>query len=435
MKERNSQEGFSLLLLVFFVALVITGYLVKTLNSTEIEIQRGRKTAIALAEAKAALIGWSVAHTQYPGAFPFPDRSAGDANYDGNSDCSINVPAFGLLIGKLPYAVQSAPCVGVGASQYGISSDLMDGYGERLWYAVSRNLIRTSTAVNSFVINPASADSPIEPWLIVRDKNGQVISNRVAAVIIAPGLPVGAQDRSGGLAGANAYLDSLTIAGTLYSNADYAVASEDFIIADDMRYVSTSNPLYQKPYQFNDKLVYITIDELMIALSKRVVREAANSLRAYYQASAASSEGRFYPYAAMLGDLNNVCVEGLLQGGLPITHAASACTHPNNGLSNLPVWFIESRWQDFIYYAVSNGCTFSITGCDLASIQVGAQENVDALLIFTGAIIPSLGQVRPSASPQSYLDSVENSNMDFVFDAMGTKQANNYNDQMLIVAP
>lgn len=432
MKTRLNQQGFSLLVLVFLIALVITAYTVKKLNSSEITVQRDKNTAVALAQAKEALIGWSVAHPQYPGTLPFPDRNA-DGNYDGNSDCVAAAPALGLLIGKLPFAAQTVPCLG--ASDYGVAADLTDGTSERLWYAVSRNLVRTSALLGSLVINPAIADAPAEPWLIVRDKNGQIISNRVAAVIIAPAAPVGLQNRAGGLAAANAYLDSITIAGVAYSNADYTVVNESFVVADDMRYVAANNPLYQQPYQFNDQLIYITIDELMLALNKRALREAANALRAYYQASAVSLADRYYPYAATLGDINHICDEGLLQGGLPINNAASACSHPNNGLTNLPAWFTESRWQDFMYYVISNDCSFALPGCAVGGIQVGAQTNVDALLIHAGAIIAGLGQTRPSPNQANYLDSIENADMDLVFDAVGTLQTNNYNDQMLIIAP
>jgi len=183
----------------------------------------------------------------------------------------------------------------------------------------------------SLVINPGIADAPTYPWLIVRDKQGAIISSRVAAVIIAPGLPVGAQDRLGGLAGPVAYLDTVTISGSTYSNADSTVPNEDFIMAEDMQHVSPAHPIYQQPYEFNDRLIYITIDELIAALESRAIREAANALSAYYTASAAVAGSRFFPYAAVLGDVGNLCEEGRLQGGMPINNIASSCTHSNPG--------------------------------------------------------------------------------------------------------
>lgn len=427
---KKKQHGAALILFAMLLLVVATAAFFTYFDSTQYKVERERRTLKALASAKAALIGWSVAHPDYPGILPFPDRSA-DGNYDGNSDCvSAAVLAYSHLLGKFPHVEQTAPCVGALA---GLASDLMDGYGERLWYAVSRNLVRTSTSAGSLIINPSILNTPTYPWLVVRDKNGQIISNRVAAVILAPGPAVGSQNRGGGLAGAAAYLDTLTITGTAFSNADYAIPNEDFIMGEDMMNVSPAHPAYQQPYEFNDRLVYITIDELMAALDKRVIREAANRLRAYYAASSATPANRFYPYAADLGDTNSICEEGRLQGSLPIVNAASACTHPNPGLATLPAWFMESRWQDYLYYTVSNDCSFATPGCILGGITVGAQANRHALLILTGA--PLAGQIRPSNNAANYLDSMENADGDSIFDAVGTPVTATYNDQMLIVAP
>ena len=437
MKGSLNQQGIAMLILVFMIALALTGYLVSGLNSDSYKRNRERQTARVLEQAKDALIGWSVAHPQFPGTMPFPDRSGDDFNYDGNSDC-INITATPLnyshLIGRLPFATQTVPCVGTGATQYGLSDNFIDGEGEALWYAVSRNLIRPA-GLPALVINPASMNNPTFPWLIVRDKNGQIVSNRVAAVIISPGRVVGAQNRAGGIAGPAAYLDTAVVSGVAYSNANYAMPNEDFIIAEDMQLVSNPHPVYGQPYQFNDKLIFITIDELMLALERRAIREARNALQNYYLASAPAATDRFYPYAALLGDVDHACVETTLAGGLPIDSPFAACSHPNVGLNAfLPAWFIESRWQDFMYYVISPDCSFATPGCLAGgSITVGAQANLNALLISTGAAL--VGQNRPSNNLVDYVDSVENSDGDTVFDAVGTALSNIYNDQMLVVAP
>jgi type II secretory pathway pseudopilin PulG len=431
MKGSPSQQGMAMLILVLMIALVLTSYLVSGLNGESYKRNKELKTARVLVQAKEALIGWSVAHPQYPGMMPFPDRN-GDGDYDGNSDC-VAAFTYAHLIGRLPFATQTAPCIGT--LQYGLSDGFIDGDGEPLWYAVSRNLIRTSVVPGALVINPAIMDSPTFPWLVVRDKNGQVISNRVAAVIIAPGKVVGAQNRAGGIAGPAAYLDTAVVGGVTYSNANYALPNEDFIMAEDMQFVSNPHPTYGQPYQFNDKLIFITIDELMLALERRAIREAKNALNNYYLASAPVATDRFYPYAAQLGDMNHACIETTLSGSLPLDSALGTCTHPNVGLNAfLPAWFIESRWPDFMYYVISTDCSYATPGCLAGgNITVGAQPNVNALLISTGAALA--GQNRPSNNPVDYLDSVENANGDNVFDAVGTVLSNIYNDQMLVVAP
>jgi len=428
MRVPAKQKGLALLMLVFFLAVAITIYSMKALNASRVRSGKGAQTASALAEAKAALIGWSVSHPLHPGIMPFPDRNA-DGDYDGNSDCSSATPNFNLLIGRLPFLGQTAPCA---AASPGLASSLTDGEGEPLWYAVSRNLIRTAdvdTVPYQPVINPSIADAPIEDWLIVRDKDGNVISDRVAAVVLAPGAPVGGQDRSGGLAGPNAYLDRITVAGVSRGNNDYTVPNEGFIISDKMQIVSASDPRYLHPYEFNDQLVYITIDELMDSLEKRAVAEAASSLRGYYLASAANDADRYYPYAATLGDATHICVDGLLQGALPL----AGCASPAFAGFLPPAWFTQNRWQDFTYYAASSDCHLNAPGCASGDIIVGTQSAVDAVVIATGAVIAP--QARPSANANDYLDSVVNSNGDNVYDAVGTARTNIYNDQILIVAP
>jgi hypothetical protein len=433
--SHNQQQGLAMLILVFMIALAFTSYFVFGLSTEASKRNREERTAQALVNAKSALLGWSVAHPQYPGIMPFPDRSGDDLNYDGNSDC-INIAVTPLnyphLIGRLPHATQTLPCVGTLLN--GLSGSFVDGDGESLWYAVSRNLIRPA-GLPTLVINPSIINNPSFPWLIVRDKNGQIISNRVAAVVIAPGRVVGAQNRAGGLAGPAAYLDSVVVGGVPYSNADDAIPNEDFIMAEDMQQVANPHPVYAQPYQFNDKLIYITIDELMSALEQRAIREARNALRAYYLASSSNAVNRFYPYAAMLGDPNHACTEVTFAGTLPLDSALSTCTHPNVGMNAfLPNWFIESQWQEFMHYVLANDCSFAVPGCLTGgNITVGVQVNVNALLVSTGAAL--VGQVRPSNNLVDYLDSVENTDGDNDFDAVGTVLTNIYNDQMLIVEP
>lgn len=424
------QQGAALILFAVLLFLVSTATFFTYFDSSQYRVEQERRTFEALINAKTVLIGWAISHPSRPGLLPYPDRGS-DSNYDGQSDCPGGVTAYSHLIGRLPWT--AADYNNCGVLLPGLGMELRDGSGESLWYVVSRNLVHSYSPSSDPIINPGIIDDPTYSWLIVRDKLGQVISDRVAAVIISPGPPIGTQNRSGGLAGPAAYLDTVTIAGNTYSNSDSSVPNEDFIMAEDMQRVSPAHPAYQQPYEFNDRLIYITVDELIAALENRVIREAANALRTYYTASAAVAENRFFPYASVLGDTDNLCEEAQLQGGLPISNIASSCTHSNPGLSTLPAWFVESRWQDHLYYAISPDCTFAMPGCGVGEITVGTQINQHALLISAGA--PLAGQVRPSNNIADYLDSSENTNGNKVFDAVGTPVTATYNDRMLIVSP
>jgi hypothetical protein len=563
------QQGAALILMVFILSLVVLTYTVKSLNSNDFRVKEATNTSQALAEAKAALISWSVNHPNTPGLMPYPDRNADAGGYDGLSDCPGGATLYSHLIGRLPW--KGADYNDCNILLNGLGKEFLDGSNEPLWYAVSKNLVHIYSPTGDPVINPSKIDNPTyynplnhKGWLSVYDKNGQLVSDRVAAIIFAPGLPIGGQDRSGGKADATNYLDTFDLqsGGGTKSNRTYSSADEDFYMGEDSRNVRSDNTVYQQPYYFNDKLVYITIDELMAEVEKRAAGEAKSALKNYY------AKNSFFPYAvALSSNLNtNQCVlaPGNLKGLLPTNmsrygcscsntrscscnfgtlsavsyirtsssygtigvaaptgactvggsgnrtctctglgsckstsgatrftcDATGTCAVQNNqagsfkftssagfdsasgGCSNsggnvscngttagafivsctevnppsvLPTWFTSNFWQDYIYYAISSDCTTSVAACASATpLSVGARTDVRSLLIASGKPIiaspfasskASAQSARPSSDVRDYLDSIENSNEDSVFDAVNSPRGASYNDQMFIVAP
>lgn len=341
---KASQKGAVLIFLAFILGLGAAAYLLKTLNAANLQASQDVKTYKALNEAKQALIAWAVSHPNTPGLMPYPDRN-GDGNYDNSSDCyasNVNF-ASNFTLGRLPLFKSDPNCVNTkNTVSSGLAEDIRDGAGERLWYEVSRNLLHDykSSIPNpdgvSPLINPSVVNAPTYPWFVVRDRNGVVISNRVAAVIISPGAPIGTQDRSGGIGNANQYLDKIVMAnGTPYKNYGYQDPAtnpiQEFIIGEDFRAVAKNDPTYKnqsiEPYYYNDKLVYITIDELMAAIEKRVAAEVKVAVKNYQLSTG------YNPYAAIMGgDKNYSCVKGQLAGALPIAPShSSSCTY--NGIS------------------------------------------------------------------------------------------------------
>ena len=305
--KRRSQQGAALILIMFMLGMGLIAFMLKTVGTSTLEFQQKDRTTLALEGAKEALIAWAVSQSDYPGQLPWPDRN-GDGNYDGGSDCATTSFSTAMFIGQLPISTSTNPCI----NYPGLGSDFLDGAGNRLWYAVSRNLVRNYQSSTNPVINPGIIDSPTYSWMRVLDRNGNLISDRVAAVIIAAGPPLANQDRSG-VPDATEYLDSLQIGATVYSNQDDDSDNEDFIMAPESAHLPSSDTTYQAPYYFNDRLVYITIDELMAALEKRVAAEVKTALVSYK-----SSYGA-YPYAAPLGvTLNYSCKDGVTAGFLPV---------------------------------------------------------------------------------------------------------------------
>lgn len=328
------QKGAALILMAFILGLGAAVYVLKTYNADAARANQDEKTYQALRDAKVALIAWAVNYSSSPGQMPWPDRN-GDGNYDGSSDCFAGTFDYGFLLGQLPNKPATSPCldpnsglfVYAGLSTYpSLGQEFFDGQGNRLWYAVSRNMIYDYEHSENPIINPGMINAPHTntpymrqsgtqsyPWLMVLDRNGKLISDRVAAVIIAPGSPNENQSRSSSAPNASEFLDGFKIGAANYKNSDSALADEDFIIGEDGRNVPISDTGFVKPYYFNDKLVYITIDELMAAVEKRVGEQVRSSLKVYKETNG------YYPYAAKLG--TTVMYSGaqnLTNGFLPV---------------------------------------------------------------------------------------------------------------------
>lgn len=311
------QRGAALIVIMFFIGLAVTALLIKSYNADSIKAQQEEKTMQALGQAKEALLAWAVSYRDLPGLMPYPNRGTDADGYeDGGSDCFATSTSFNyqFLLGMLP-SQDSKDTNCITLSRKGIS-DFRDAAGNPLWYAVSRNLVvNYDGSVTNPVINPGIVNSPDYDWLRVFDTNGNLISNKVAAVIIAPGSPLAGQNRTNSATSAH-FLDQITIGATTYSNRDYDQADEDFVMGSDSE---PSNI-------FNDRLVFITIDELMAALERRAASEARDVLQRYQ-----GTVGE-YPYASPLGSTGKYnCVDATMNGLLPLdSNPSSTCTCSSN---------------------------------------------------------------------------------------------------------
>lgn len=319
--QKHTQKGSVVVLMSFVIALFATYAVVKMFNQSNLQTLQQEKKIQNLNAAKQTLIAWAVSNRDHPGQLPFPDRNV-DGDYNGTSDCNspTSVFQYSFLIGQLPVLGRNNPCI---SPQENMDVNLQDAYGNRLWYAVSRNLVHKYELPDGDpVINSGIVSNPVYPWLRVLDRNGTLISDRVAVVIIAPGQSIGGQNRAGA-ANIDQFLDSITVNGVTYSNRDYDTADEDFIIGEDMKFLAESNPSVARPYLFNDQLVYITIDELINALNHRVAQELSWLLNSYR-----NKTGNF-PNAADLSVLTipgSPYIAGInTQGPVPIDATDNGC--------------------------------------------------------------------------------------------------------------
>ncbi len=373
-KQTTKQKGAVLILMAFIIGLGVLAYMLHAFDPARLRLEQDKKTYQSLNAAKEALIAWAVSHEYSPGQMPWPDRHLDVGIYDGSSDCVATAFQYSYLLGQLPSMPDTSPCldpntglnVYEGLSTYpGLGQDFRDAQGNRLWYAVSRNLVRDHQTSTNPIINPNIINAPAYQWLQVLDRNGNLISNRVAAVIIAPGDALDGQSRAGA-ADASQFLDGFQIGAAVFNNRGYATDDEDFIMGDDSRNVSAIDPTFVQPYNFNDKLVYITIDELMAAIEKRVGEQVRTSLKTYQDTNG------YYPYASQLGTSLNFVGEGsLLNGFLPLFPSCSYIfTSATNTSLNCTQAIFDANFTGITtirFYLPSGTFTSSTGSCTMQS--------------------------------------------------------------------
>lgn len=368
------QDGFVLILVVLsMLAILGTVLLVGIAGSTANRERQNivnSNTSDALQRAKDALIGYLVSppsSTFRPGVLPIPNALIGSSSYSGleSSGCidvtGASSPPYALAnakstnkrcVGKIPWAT-----LGVALG----SPDTFDSTGAVPWVAVSANLVSYDNCLmvlNSDVANlssPATPSCPTlsvpypqptqlpHPWLTVRDASGSILSDKVAIVLILPGPPLTTetrtQNRSPASPGGHAdYLDSIrlplgcTTSCTTYDNAD--LTNQFVQIAPGALYPPNAQDASKRgqPIPFNDLLIFLTIDEVMYYIERRVLGEMSAAIRASVQATGS------YPWAAtfatpssaapFVSSVDAIAAKGRITGLFPF--------YPQPPLSNVP---------------------------------------------------------------------------------------------------
>ena len=260
------QHGALLILLVIALGVLAAAVFVGMLSSSDVQNQRDKTTAAALAEAKAAVLGYAISNQRTPGGLVFPDRN-GDGNYDGNGDCYNGTVSPSLLLGKFPYLneVGCSPIINT------FKTIPIDATGERIWIAISLKLLRSNSG-NYRVINTGTLKAN-NGWFKVSDGTGVVLSDHVAFVLIAPGAALPGQSRSGNAPSPKNFLDNFTVGTSIYQNWN---------MANPLGFITT-NPVNNTSYSFNDRLLYVTSSELANRLVDRVAGEIRLRLDVYYR--------------------------------------------------------------------------------------------------------------------------------------------------------
>ena len=354
---RPSERGQALIIILVLLGLVSVLFVFNALSGVTLTNERNNITALALAQAKQALIGYAASDNNRPGSLPCPDsNNGGSADLFAGSDCPGYVGGSNVYLGRLPWRTLRL-------------SDLRDGNGERLWYAVSRNFAMNPTCMPNCPLNSDTLGqltvTGIEP------------TNNAVAIIFAPGAPLGSQVRSAATQNTAAnYLEGENADGT---NSIFTTAANS----------ST----------FNDQVLALTNADFMPAVEQRVAREMMSILQKYKAATAAlgyNGGAGVYPWA----DRSDGASDGW--SGDAYNHNRFPCTAAlpvdwgTSGTPSLPGWLTNgctspvTGWTSVIYYAVAKNRLENsgsiCSNCSASTLTVTNSSNGIADLCLTGTV-------------------------------------------------
>lgn len=363
------------MLVLFLIIIGAASVLVSALNSRQLQLNHDRVTADALAQAKAALIAWSVGGgTLRPGDLPCP---AADEQGNQAGSCAVGSNS---TIGRLPWKT-----LGI--------DDLRDSDGVQLWYALSNNFRRTG-------LTNAAINSDTKGSLLLYAPDGTTLlsgpGEELAAVVFAPGPPLPGQDRASGVNSAANYLESA------YS-MNNASAAGSFINGPVKN--AAGNVVV------NDRILAISARELIAAVEKRALKEYQNALTGY-----AAINGGKYPNPAKYDDPK--CVEAIdgssghkynSHSSYPCISDSSVCFGrlPESTLEPYaPLWLTQNAWGRVMTYAVNKNNVLDGSAAE-CSTNLNMNGTTKAYVLIAPGSARS-GQTRPSTILTNYLEDAAN---------------------------
>jgi len=311
-----------------------------------------RVTNAAMAQAKDALIGYAASDANRPGSLPCPDTD-NDGSAESPFTSGTECPSY---IGRLPWRTLGL-------------SDLRDGSGERLWYAVTREFSRNPSCGSTCPMN-----SDTKGTLTIA---GTSPATNIIAVVFAPGPVVATQDRS--MANQN------TVAHYLEGGNETGIGISTFVTG-----ATTTT--------FDDRLLTISGADVMTPVEKRAARVILQLLADYRS----DSDCDCYPWAD--NNWNGTGNSGARYGGIPLVSASPDSWSSAAGY-NPPAWLTTNQWYKVIFYAVSQRDADGGSAGDPRFI-VDSTGNVRVVLITTGPAVT--GDNRPSSNWNDYVNDSEN---------------------------
>lgn len=414
MKRHEAQRGAVLLVGLLILMTAMAAGLMTLFGQRFSESRRVAHDANVLAEAKSALIAYSIANdlsspslgNKRPGSLPCPD------NWPSNSASvgKVSPNCGGNALGRLPWRDLGLP-------------DLRDSAGERLWYAVSDRFRRTNPIMTAGGINPDTFGR-----ISVRASDGVAViasadtPSGAAAVIIAPGAAVRRLDGlmqnriSTNYNNPRHYLDCMGAGCITEDNANFVNGSStNGFVAGPVKSGGLS--------VVNDRILPLSASELMASVNRAVARAVLTELNRSLQKNA------FLPRPADIGDVSclgrlTIAVTGCMPGSgsfgrlpaNPSTPWGSATTFlDRDATSN---WFQSNSWREHIFYAITPACTSSPL-CPSGSLRVNSPpyapvNNVRVVILVDGVAFAYQSRSVKTV-PSNYLEDENLSWADSVF--------------------
>jgi hypothetical protein len=178
--------------------------------------------------------------------------------------------------------------------------------------------------------------------ITIEDATGAIVANQVIAVIFAPGQALPGKDRSTigktTCGGNNNPVNYLDIAQGIDNSKGGGAGNNIFI---------TSTP----SATFNDKLVYITTQDLYQVVSKRMVRELLGNVMGN------AGPVDYYPNNANTYPCPSATANGVQDCALPSGVVNNAATGMNLQYPALGAWLSNNNWfanETYAYFAPSH---------------------------------------------------------------------------------
>lgn len=388
--SRPRPNGYILILLILVIVTSAGVLLVIQLGAGLAKAERftaqSKSNAERLAAAKAALLGYvlrsDALNLARPGYLPVPD-SLVNGVYNGKAD---SLCLDGSKPNGLPGIGNNSPnkhCLGKFPWQDLVldmgSNPAEDPNGVVPWLAVSNNLVSIDNCVekfNSDLLNrtytnytcPSATVLP-HPWLTVRDSDGNVLSSEVAVVLIMPGPPLitetRTQSRTSAAPGQPAdYLDSIRLplgctgGCTTYDNADLNNVYVQIPPGTVYPANAANAALRGQVIPFNDTLIYLTKDEVMQAVEKRVVNEMAAALKTFKASRGVYPWMNNFSLAPQTDSTTLISTQNIIFGAFPFMGHSSGSPSQSSSFRTDFGWNISGAAE-----AVGNGPAPSSSLC------------------------------------------------------------------------